>query len=425
MNAGRIAWSIVGSLSIAATVSAGPGARESTRQQARARSFDKHNRHVREVAQLTPRDASDTLGQGFGASAAIEGDWIAVGAPNDSQVDYNAGAVYVFRRQDAGWAEHVKLLPDDGAWEGAFGESVAMNRARLVVASSARGSTEEGLRLGYVFVHDANGTPSDLSDDVWVQESRLLIPTEILGSLPCCCCSGTTGVGISGDRIVLGAGRGTYLGFVGFVAIFERVGDHWFYVAYLLGSESIPGDQFGSRVSVSGNRVAVGAPNAYGGAGEVYVFRNEHGGWAEEAKLSSIAAGNLGDSISLDGEFLAVAGHSAASGSVLIFRHIGRTWTQQAELLPPIPTVDTGFGFGAAIALRGRDLFIHARDIWGSNGAGTVFWYQRVGPRWFARQTIEASDPQPSGFFGGVMNMSGRDAVASGSAKVYVLRLGR
>ncbi len=127
-------------------------------------------REVVEVAQLTPSDAEHYLGDGFATSAAMDGDWIAVGAPGDDEVESDAGAVYVYRRAGTEWIEHEKIIPSDGSWEGRFGKTLALHGDRLIVGSSANGSTEEGARLGYVYVRNDNGTPRDLSDDQWVEE---------------------------------------------------------------------------------------------------------------------------------------------------------------------------------------------------------------------------------------------------------------
>lgn len=47
---------------------------------------------IEEIAQLSPSDPGDGFGCGFGTSVAIDGDWIVIGAPLDSQGAPNAGA---------------------------------------------------------------------------------------------------------------------------------------------------------------------------------------------------------------------------------------------------------------------------------------------------------------------------------------------
>jgi FG-GAP repeat len=69
-----------------------------------------------------------------------------------------------------------------------------------------------------------------------------------------------TSVSISGDRIVVGApGEGDPHN-KGKVYIFERSNGKWNAVATLVASDGEPNDQFGHSVATSGDRVIVGAP---------------------------------------------------------------------------------------------------------------------------------------------------------------------
>jgi len=66
------------------------------------------------IAVLAPNDVPPNFGTGFGRSVAISGNYIAVGAPDDSWMNGNAvGAVYVFRRVGANWVQQAKLTPPD------------------------------------------------------------------------------------------------------------------------------------------------------------------------------------------------------------------------------------------------------------------------------------------------------------------------
>lgn len=72
------------------------------------------------VATLAPNDVPPgAAGNAFGRSVAVQGNYIAVGAPGDPW--YNSlvsGAVYVFRRQGNRWIELDKLtVPDAGGFE--------------------------------------------------------------------------------------------------------------------------------------------------------------------------------------------------------------------------------------------------------------------------------------------------------------------
>ena len=60
----------------------------------------------------------------FGWSVAIEGNHLIVGAPGDNENGADAGAAYIFTRNQTSWAHLAKLLPSDGASADEFGYNV-------------------------------------------------------------------------------------------------------------------------------------------------------------------------------------------------------------------------------------------------------------------------------------------------------------
>ena len=92
--------------------------------------WDADNGNWVEETKLTPSDAGLVgRGEGFGKAVSLHGDVLVVGAPDDDQNGENAGAVYVFRRSNAGWSEEVKLTPSDAADRA--GTSVAVHGDHL------------------------------------------------------------------------------------------------------------------------------------------------------------------------------------------------------------------------------------------------------------------------------------------------------
>jgi len=74
---------------------------------------------------------SDPVGSGFfyshfGATVALDGDLLAVGAPNDGVVTggVDRGAVYVFERVGGSWMSPQKVVAPDGADDDQFGSAV-------------------------------------------------------------------------------------------------------------------------------------------------------------------------------------------------------------------------------------------------------------------------------------------------------------
>src|SRR6266478_5679876 len=104
---------------------------------------------LRQLAELT---ASDSRGpeDNFGASIAMSGDTIVVGAPFASNT---TGAAYVFVKPASGWAnmtETAELTASDGYTFLDFGTSVGISGDTIVVGSI-------GHNAAYVFTRPAGG----------------------------------------------------------------------------------------------------------------------------------------------------------------------------------------------------------------------------------------------------------------------------
>jgi uncharacterized repeat protein (TIGR01451 family) len=133
------------------------------------------------------------LNDRFGASVAVDGDTIAVGAPyaDDLKEYYNFGAVYVFTAPD--WNHPVKLRASETFRKGdiQFGASVAVQKGLLVVGAPGDDPAgKESAGSAYLFKQD--GTWSKLSDLLPEDEPK---PGRQLG----------TSVAIDGSFIAVGA----------------------------------------------------------------------------------------------------------------------------------------------------------------------------------------------------------------------------
>ncbi len=71
---------------------------------------------------VTPSDG--TAGDLFGASVALDGDLLVVGAPG---VDSGAGALYAYKQSGSSWVEVTRLVASDGAAADALGTSVSIS----------------------------------------------------------------------------------------------------------------------------------------------------------------------------------------------------------------------------------------------------------------------------------------------------------
>jgi hypothetical protein len=131
------------------------------------------------------------------------------------------------------------------------------------------------------------------------------------------------------------------------------------------------------------------------------------------------AGDNFGNSVSLDGDTLAVGvryddvGANSIQGSVRVFVRSGSTWTAQATL-----TASDGAAsdlFGSSVSLDGDTLAVGVPydDVGANANRGSVRMFVRSGSTWSARPTLMASDGAASDSFGDSVSLSG-DTLAVG-----------
>jgi len=220
-----------------------------------------------EVQKLTASDAQ--AGDRFGWSVAVSADIAVVGAVGEDTWGSNAGAAYVFSRDQGGtdnWGEVEKLTAASDAEAGdEFGSSVAVSGDIAVVG--ARGEDEKGSAAGaaYVFQRDLGGT------DNWGQAQKLMASDGQAGDY-----FGTS-VAVSGDLAVVGAdGEDAGGSGAGAAYVFQRDKggtDNWGEAQKLTASDAEAGDLFGHSVAVSGDLAVVGAFWEGNWAGAAYVFQ--------------------------------------------------------------------------------------------------------------------------------------------------------
>lgn len=88
----------------------------------------------------------------FGASVAIAGETMVVGAPGTSTHGSYAGGVYVYRRSGGTWQLHSRYFPSDAGPNFSCGTSVALAGDRIVMGCP--GDNREGFATGSVLLLD-------------------------------------------------------------------------------------------------------------------------------------------------------------------------------------------------------------------------------------------------------------------------------
>ena len=355
------------------------------------------------VQQAYVKPSNTPVCRAFGQSVAVDGDTVVIGAygessnatgVNGNQHDNSApaaGAAYVFVRSGTNWTQQAYLKASNTDAGDQFGSSVAVSGDTIVVGAFQESSRATGVNgnqsdnsltwagAAYAFVR--NGTN-------WSQQAYLKSAnTQQFGQFG-------ESAGISGDTIVIGANGEASV--TGAAYIFERNGATWSQQAYLRAPNFEQGDNFGTKVAISGNTVAVAALSE-----------------------DSNATGVNGD-----------PGNNASpnSGAAYVFVRDGTTWKPQAYL--KASNTGAGDNFGYAISLSG-DLIVvgapsEASNAIGINGiqsdnsatnSGAAYVYSRSGTNWSQRAYLKASNTGPGDFFGRGVAVSGDTVVVGAYAE--------
>jgi uncharacterized membrane protein len=241
-------------------------------------------------------------------------------------------------------------------------------------------------------------------------------------------------VEVDGDMVVVGARFDDDLGTDAGAAYLYRLepgapGEPaaWEQVAKLTASDGGWTDAFGFAVAISGDHVAVGAPNdddacpgdPFCNSGAVYIFERNAGGpdaWGEIAKIvpADTSAHDLfGRAVALDGDVLVVGGVQPAAattepGSTHVFRRTGgATWDEITQLTPPDGIAGDAFGY--AVAVEGDLVVVAARhhDDGGADSGAAYVYEQAALDDWSFRAKLVASDPTTEDEFGHDVAVSG------------------
>jgi hypothetical protein len=316
----------------------------------------------------------------FGGSVSVSGDTIVVGAVMDDAGGIAAGAAYVFVRNGTSWSQQQKLTAIDTGVLDEFGTSVAVSGETVVVGSQFDDDMGGQSGSAYVYVRDGSS---------WSHQQKLTASDGAFDD------RFGRRVAITGETIVIGAQHDDDAGSSsGSAYVFERSADRWSEKQKLTASDAAGSDQFGCSVSISGDRILVGAfgneDAPFSNTGSAYLFVRDGALWDELQKLTASDAegeDQLGLSVSISGD-VAVLGAPAdddvgpASGAAYVFLATsdapGSTFCFGDGSGPPCPCFNPGgagegcattTGSGMTIAAFGSnsieadDLILRAQNV--------------------------------------------------------------
>lgn len=354
---------------------------------------------------------------GFGTGVAVDGDVALVGAP----VTLSAGAVFVFERDPASgeWIE-TETLTANGAQ--LFGDRVALSGTTAVIGAPF--TTVDGVfRQGaaYVFVRDP-GTGE------WHQGDMLSAADGAAED------EFGKHVDIDGNVIVVSTPEVSVDGmdFRGAGYVYRRGAQTgaWVQEAKLTAPDGVMDDQFGSSIAVSGDTIAVGAPNVDGDSGNqgaVYVFglNPDNGSWFWQAKLFAddgsvddrLGFGFPGVDLAGDRILAGARSHETSTGAAYIFEREltgpdTLVWNQVDKLTAGDGAVSDEFGFSVALSVNTALIGAPFADIAGDSSQGAAYFFvRRSAGTWEQRQKVSSSEGQANDSFGRRVALSPTDVL--------------
>ncbi|ULA65549.1 MAG: Integrin alpha beta-propellor repeat protein [Nitrospira sp.] len=419
----------------------------------------------------------------FGGSAALDGDTLVVGAyqedssrvtvtrPDESVPD--SGAVYVFTRTNGDWSQQAYLKASNARVGDHFGTALTLSGDTLAVGAPREDSSgvngdqadNSAPDSGAVYVYTrTNGT--------WAQQAYLKASNAGMGDFfgSALALNGDTlavgapqedsaATGVNGNQVDSSASNS------GAVYVYTRTNGTWAQQAYLKASNTTSFNRFGNALTLSGDTLAVGAPQEDSAStgvngnqdqgdvnsqatnsGAAYVFTRTNGSWTQQAYLKASNTGladYFGTALVLSGDTLVVGAKgegseatgvngdqisddAAGSGAAYVFTRTNGSWAQQAYL--KASNTDPVDGFGNSLALSGDTLVVGA--AWedsattGINGdqlndgaqeSGAVYVFTRTGGSWAQQAYLKASNTGASDGFGTALALSG-DTLAVGAS---------
>ena len=216
----------------------------------------------------------------FGTAVAISGDYALVGASMDDEKGLNAGAAYVFNKDQGGigaWGQVAKLAGVDTQAGDMFGSTVDLEGEMAIVGSPL--NDEKGLNAGAAYLFDRSTG--------WGQAKKLT------ASDPATLDNFGVSVSMSGTTVAVGSNQDDDKGSSsGSVYVYDKnKGGNatWGQTTKLTAIDGTANDQLGYAVALSGRYLAAGArfddPRGFK-SGSMYVyFRQDDGTWVQLTKF--------------------------------------------------------------------------------------------------------------------------------------------
>ncbi|MBC7776877.1 MAG: HYR domain-containing protein [Phycisphaerae bacterium] len=241
-------------------------------------------------------------------------------------------------------------------------------------------------------------------------------------------------VGIDGDYAIVGSnqknGNGQNVGSAYILSRDKGGANKWGQILELTPPSSLPGDNFGASVAISGGIAAVGAPlfdDQFGNQGVVFLFHQnannpELWDFVKTIQASNPnSADNFGTSVALQGDRLVAGAHlddqsgNNAGAAYVFYRNLGGAdqWGQAAKLLATTGAADDNMG--VSVGIDGDYAIVGASGVEGlmpNVGAAYIFGRNTTGPdAWGQVAKLRPIQASGNDNFGAKVGISGPWAI--------------
>ena len=357
----------------------------------------------------------------FGYSCAISGNYLVVGAYNETHLGYDkAGAAYIYYWNGSSWGYNKRISAADttptstAQVNGWFGSSCGMSGNYLVV-----GSYYENSGQGAAYIYNLSGGTWSFNKRISKDDSGLSQSTAYFG-FSCA---------MSENYLIVGAYNETHssVTYSGAAYIYKLSGSSWVFnkrISMVDSGLTAQGSAyFGSSCGISNNYLVVGAFNENSGQGAAYIFSLNNSIWSFNKRIStadffgtSLTTAYFGYSCGLSGNYLVVGAYTETytsgsslsnAGAAYIYVCNGSIWNFNKR----ITAVDAGTAqataqFGYSCAISGNYLVVGAWQETYTSGtslsqAGAIYVYYWNGSTMIFKQRISAVDSPGSTSQGG------------------------
>jgi len=323
----------------------------------------------------------------FGNSVAVSGNTAIIGAwgkhslylpgaPTTAVAPQGAAYVFTCSGTPCAWKQQQELTASDGASGDEFGNTVAVSGKTAIIGAPYKNSYQ-----GAAYVFACSGTPC-----TWTQQQELIASDGAHGNV-----FGYS-VAVSGKTVVVGA-IGNFSRGAAYVFTCTGSPCTWTQQQELIASDGGNGDVFGTRVGVSGKTVVIGAPgktigpNSLQGASYVFTCSGTPSTCTQQQELTAsdgASRDQFGNRVSVSGNTVLI-GNNSKQGAAYVFTCFGTPCTWKVKRRWPFSTRKLqqqeltasdgvrGDEFGYSVAVSGNTAVIGAAYKNAYQGAAYIF----------------------------------------------------